>query len=136
MIYLTALLVISASLFSSEEAFLSACKLYKAGDFDKACSLYEGISDKGSAVWHDLGNCYWYKQRYLDAFLAYKKAYKGAHWEDKIFIVQQQDLCLQKLSMKQTKTYAWFMFFEHIISFFSIAFYNSKLVRVPSSWRI
>lgn len=75
---------------AQEENFLKANQRYTQGQYQEAALLYEGINNKGSAVWHNLGNCYWYLDRYKDAFFAYKKALKDAFYVDRNMLMHQK----------------------------------------------
>lgn len=59
---------------TTQETFLYANSLYAQGDYGKAQTLYESISNKGAAVWYNLGNCYYHLERYPEALACWKRS--------------------------------------------------------------
>jgi tetratricopeptide (TPR) repeat protein len=90
-----------------EELFLKANKRYEQQRYADARCLYEMIEPKSSAVWQNLGNCFYYEQRLCDALHAWRKAFKGACRRDKRVLSDalknlcREHGCSDKLSMYQ-----------------------------------
>jgi tetratricopeptide (TPR) repeat protein len=80
-----------------EELFLKANKRYEQRRYEDARCLYEMVEPKGSAVWHNLGNCFYYEQRYIEALCAWRKAFRGSTWRDKMILQEQiKNLCYEQ----------------------------------------
>lgn len=78
------------TIYSQEEIYLKANRYYTQKDYDQAVQLYESIHNKGSAVFHNLGNCYWYLERYKDAYIAYTRALKDCAAIDYSILKEQK----------------------------------------------
>lgn len=63
---------------SHEELFLQGNSNFLKGNFKAARNYYEQIEPKSSAVWHNLGNCYFNESNKLKALISWKRAEKGA----------------------------------------------------------
>jgi len=63
----------------NKETFLRANNLYHAGEYEQALASYESMSAKGSAVWLNIGNCWYYLNKYAQALVAYKRALRDAN---------------------------------------------------------
>lgn len=88
--FFIALLLYFSCTSGQEEISLKANELYLQKQYEHAAILYNSINNKGPAVWHNLGNCYWYLQRYKDAFIAYSRALKNANLSDIDFLKNQK----------------------------------------------
>lgn len=60
-----------------QESFLEANQFCKAGEYVKALDIYEKINHKGSVVWYNIGNCYFYQKKFPKALWAWLHACKG-----------------------------------------------------------
>ena len=61
---------------SDQETFLRANSLCKSGNFKKASTLYQSISNKGGSVWYNLGSSFFYQKDYVRALWAWRVAQK------------------------------------------------------------
>jgi len=62
-----------------QEDFLAANQLYEKGEYSAALTRYNGLSDKGYGVYHNMGNAYYKQGNYLQALVYWKKAQRLAH---------------------------------------------------------
>lgn len=67
---------------SNQEYYLRGNKAYKECAYEDALRNYEQIEKKGDAVWHNMGNCCYYLQRYDDARVYWQRAQRHASYED------------------------------------------------------
>lgn len=67
---------------SNQEIFLRGNKAYKEGAYQEALECYEQIPQKGNAVWHNMGNCYYQLQRPVDACVHWQRAQRYAGYDD------------------------------------------------------
>lgn len=71
-----------AHCMSNQEIFLRGNKEYQAGSYKDALEWYEQIEHKGDAVWHNMGNCCYHLNRFVDARLYWERARKHASYQD------------------------------------------------------
>ena len=79
------ILIMSFSLahsMSNQEIFLRGNKEYQAGAYEDALQWYDQITHKGDAVWHNMGNCYYHLNRFVDARISWERARKHASYND------------------------------------------------------
>lgn len=83
--------VISAT---DQECFLQGNTCFLQGQFDQARQHYLAVADKNSAVWHNLGNCYFNEKNGVQALVCWKRAQRGASFNQlgQLFDAQQQVL--------------------------------------------
>jgi tetratricopeptide (TPR) repeat protein len=67
---------------SNQEFFLRGNKAYQAGKYEDALACYEQIPKKGDAVWHNMGNCCYHLNRFVDARLYWQRAQRSAGHDD------------------------------------------------------
>lgn len=113
--------------YSQEEAYLKANQKYTQGHYDQAALLYEGMTNKGSAAWYNLGNCYRYLERYKDAYIAYTRALKDCISADYPILIEQKAQSYEQwtghkempllLSEKIMKWIGFFTLFQWQIAF-------------------
>lgn len=77
---------------TAQEAFLQANKLCMEGEFAKALDLYDTIDTKGSAVWYNMGNCYFYQKNLPKAIWAWLNACKTG--KGKIAVQSEQNIAV------------------------------------------
>jgi tetratricopeptide (TPR) repeat protein len=65
-----------------QEAFLQANIAYNAGKVQAALKLYKSIEPKGSAVFYNMGNCYFKLGSYPKAIVYWRRAQKNASSRD------------------------------------------------------
>jgi tetratricopeptide (TPR) repeat protein len=65
---------------TNQELFLQANAAYAARDYEGALALYTTVSNKGSVIWYNMGNCAYHLQHYPDAYIYWKKSEQGASW--------------------------------------------------------
>lgn len=65
-----------------EELFLQGNSFYQQREYAQALSFYEAIKHKGRAVFYNRGNCYYYMQKPLEAFVGWCRARKGATYKE------------------------------------------------------
>lgn len=61
---------------TTQETFLRGNHLYKQKQFEQALTTYQEIKQKSSAVWYNIGNCYYCLKNYPQALWAWRKAQK------------------------------------------------------------
>ena len=79
------ILLLNSSLMhgmSNQEIFLRGNKEYQAGAYEDALQWYEQIAHKGDAVWHNMGNCCYHLNKFVDARLYWERARKHASCDD------------------------------------------------------
>lgn len=62
-----------------EELFLSASHHYKNKEWEKALEDYTKMTEKGPAVWYNMGNCCYYMNNNFDAFVYWRRTQKYSH---------------------------------------------------------
>ncbi len=78
--YIKSIIIVMVLFFSitvphnARELFMEGNKSYQAGNISHALQYYNKISDKGAAVWYNIGCCYAALQKYSEALIALKKA--------------------------------------------------------------
>jgi tetratricopeptide (TPR) repeat protein len=75
-----------------EELFLHANVLYEQQEWQHALELYQSIERKGSSVWYNMGNCFYYIKDYPHAHAAWKKAERGLSGQWRRACREQQEL--------------------------------------------
>jgi hypothetical protein len=83
--FLISAILLSASIahsMSNQEIFLRGNKEYQAGAYEDALQWYEQIAHKGDAVWHNMGNCCYHLNKFVDARLYWERARKHASYDD------------------------------------------------------
>jgi len=70
--------VITTNTGNDEEYFLRGNQKYAQKNYDDACTAYEMVSKKGSAVLYNIGNCYFHKGDYAQALVYWSRAEVGA----------------------------------------------------------
>jgi len=90
---------------NNEELFLRANKLYEAGEYDNALLSYESISQKGRAVFYNMGNCYFHKNDYPLAFVYWMRAEKDATAQEYAMIQYNKNYVLQKIGKNKDDTW-------------------------------
>ena len=63
---------------SAQEAFLRANDLYEQKRFQSALDLYQTISNKGGAAWHNIGSCWYHLGNYAQAIACWRLAQKNS----------------------------------------------------------
>jgi tetratricopeptide (TPR) repeat protein len=71
-----------AHAMSNQEIFLRGNKEYQSGAYQDALEWYEQIAHKGDAVWHNMGNCCYHLNRFVDARVYWERARKHASYDD------------------------------------------------------
>lgn len=67
---------------SNQEYYLRGNKLYEEGAYQDALTNYERIEKKGNGLWHNMGNCCYYLERYDDARVYWHRAQRSASYDD------------------------------------------------------
>lgn len=67
---------------SNQEVFLRGNKAYAESAYTDALVCYEQIPHKGSAVWYNMGNCYYQLERPVDACVCWQRAQRHASYQD------------------------------------------------------
>lgn len=67
---------------SNQELFLQGNNYFLKGNFNKACDCYEQISEKNSAVWHNMGNCFFNEKNNIQAIICWKRAERNASFRE------------------------------------------------------
>lgn len=65
---------------TNQELFLQGNAAYREKNYEQALALYTQLSNKGSVVWYNMGNCAYKLNRYPDAYVYWKKSEHGASW--------------------------------------------------------
>lgn len=83
--YILSLCFFSASIvhaMSNQEIFLRGNKEYQAGAYQDALEWYEQIGHKGNGVWHNMGNCCYHLNKFVEARVYWERARKYASCDD------------------------------------------------------
>jgi tetratricopeptide (TPR) repeat protein len=83
--------VASTNTGNDEEYFLRGNKLYAQKNYDDACTAYEMVSKKGSAVLYNMGNCYFHKGDYAQALVYWSRAEMGATPQEYSLIARNKE---------------------------------------------
>jgi len=67
---------------TNQEIFLRGNKAYQEGAYEDALQWYEQIAKKGDAIWHNMGNCCYHLNRFVDARVYWERAQQHAFYDD------------------------------------------------------
>lgn len=97
-----------------EETFLRANQLYDQKEYDKALQEYQALTDKGSTVWYNMGNCAFQVGHYMQALAYYKCAQKDAIGLLRADVLHNIDVVENKLGHThiQTRTQRWLQYIQ------------------------
>lgn len=84
---------------SDQELFLQGNAHFLQGKFSQARKHYEAILSKNSAVWHNIGNCYFNEKNNVKAFINWKRAEQGAGFIQLGNLIASEDKALEALSI-------------------------------------
>jgi tetratricopeptide (TPR) repeat protein len=105
-----------------QENFLKGNAAYAAGNVDAAIKLFQSIEPKGSAVWYNLGNCYYRLADYPQAIVHWSHAQKNASWRD--FAILETYIAQSYAALGNVHDQSFMMrmhtWIRHITSLFSI----------------
>lgn len=113
--------VVSAS--PVEEVFLQANQEYKAHHYEKALELYSVIENKGSATWHNMGNCACYLKKPVDALVYWRKAQRECSFTEFDELQKNIDGIYGQLGKTPARS-AWEQFVDKCIHRFSLLFFQ------------
>jgi hypothetical protein len=102
---LVAFVFIATSVFAGEECFLRGNKYYAEKDYDSALKEYHLINKKGPAVLYNMGNCFFHKEDYPQAFVHWSRAEVGANSNEYNRIQHNKQLALRKLGKEKTPSW-------------------------------
>jgi len=105
------LIIIFVSIFAGEgqELFLRANKYYGEKDYDNALKTYDMISEKGSAVLYNMGNCYYNKHEYAYALVYWLRAEVDAHSDEYKAIQHNKERAFAALGKQKKQAWWWHM---------------------------
>jgi hypothetical protein len=107
----------------SEELFLRANREYQEHHYEKALELYTMITEKGSATWHNMGNCACNLKQPLDALVYWRKAQRGCRLSE--FDELQKNIDGMYSQLQKTPTRGpWAQFLDKYIHRFSLLFFQ------------
>jgi tetratricopeptide (TPR) repeat protein len=93
-----------AEYYDQSPLFRQANKLYQKEDMSQALELYNQISEKGYAVWYNMGNCYYYLADYARAMACWRRAQHQVNSLAEFDATQHNiELAAQALGKKQQK---------------------------------
>ncbi len=84
---------------SDQEKFIQANHLYNQKQYEYAIEMYESITSKGSAVWFNIGNCYYQLQEPLNALVSWQRARSGASYHETNDIISNSKKAYEMLNM-------------------------------------
>lgn len=103
------LFVMLCSLYVSagtiQEKFLQANAAYQEGRVRQALALYDSIEPKGTAVYYNMGNCYFRLGDYPSAVLFWMRAQKNASWRDFSTLENEIDYAYTLLSIPRENSF-------------------------------
>ena len=80
------------------ELFLQGNAYFLQGKFGKAQDCYEKIVQKKSAVWHNMGNCYFNQKNNVKALICWKRAEKNANFRQLGKLLASECVVLEQLN--------------------------------------
>lgn len=83
----------------NQELFLQGNNYFLKGNFNKALDCYEQISEKNSAVWHNMGNCFFNEKNNVKAIICWKRAERNASFYELGKLIDSQSKAFQKLDL-------------------------------------
>lgn len=86
-------------LVSNQMLFDQASDLARRGDFVQACMTYDHIQPKNSAVWHNMGNCFYKQKQYVKALIYWKRAQQGASFYELGQLFESEKKVLKNLGI-------------------------------------
>lgn len=89
---------------SDQELFLQGNTHFLQGKFNQARKDYEAILDKSSAVWHNIGNCYFNEKNNVKALISWKRAEQGAGFFQRGELFEFESKALKNLSLSSENT--------------------------------
>jgi hypothetical protein len=92
---------------TDEEFFLRGNNYYVQEDYENALHAYNMISHKGSAVFYNMGNCFFHHGEYAQALVSWLRAEDGASSRDLHCIARNKEIVLKKLG-KQSEKSPWY----------------------------
>jgi tetratricopeptide (TPR) repeat protein len=95
-----------------QELFLRANKYYVEKDYDNALKTYDMIAQKGSAVFYNMGNCYYNKHEYAYALVCWSRAEVGANNDEYKLIQHNKERAFAALGKQKKQQWWW-----HIVEF-------------------
>lgn len=90
---------------NDEELFLQANQLYKQKDYSNALMLYNKISQKGSAVLCNIGNCYFHQDDYPQALVYWLRAQKIASFSEYNEIEKNKEIVFKKIGKQEPQSF-------------------------------
>ena len=83
---------------SNQELLLQGHQLYEKKEFAHALDAYKTVSNKGSSVWYNMGNCAHHLKQFDDAQLYWLKAYKNADKKQRYSIKKNMQVLKEQVS--------------------------------------
>ncbi len=123
MTFMLCLCGVVASASPVEEVFLQANQEYKAHHYEKALELYSVIESKGSATWHNMGNCACHLKKPVDALVCWRKAQRGCSFTQFDELQKNIDGIYGQLNKTPART-AWGQFVDKFVHSFSLLFFQ------------
>ncbi|MFH1461552.1 MAG: hypothetical protein ABIF12_01230 [bacterium] len=116
--FLNILILTAFAKQNNHETFLQANNFYKQGDFESAYKFYKKISNPGSELNYNLGNCAYKLEDFGHAMLYWKRAERDWGFFNRTELLENIDLLRQKLTGKQEQTNKYFELFRFYKSYF------------------
>lgn len=89
----------------SQELFLQGNRNFCEGDFKAARQCYEQVPHKSSAVWHNMGNCYYNEHNDAQALVCWRRAQKDAGFNQLEQLFESEQMVLKKLNCSHDGIY-------------------------------
>lgn len=104
---------------NADADFEKANRLYAQKDFFAALNVYKQIENKNDSVWHNMGNCAFYLQKYPHAFVYWQRAI-----DDTSFFNKRRIQKLQAMIPGCNAELSWYNYLigvcQNVISLFSL----------------
>lgn len=82
---------------SNEELFLQGNDYFLKGNFNNARNCYEQILEKSSAVWHNMGNCFFNEKNNIKAIICWKRAERDANFNQLGKLFESENKAFEQL---------------------------------------
>ncbi|MCX5924199.1 MAG: hypothetical protein NTZ68_02140 [Candidatus Dependentiae bacterium] len=84
----------------NQSLFSQANNHFMHGQFTLARESYEKIEDKSSAVWQNIGNCFFNEKKYANALVCWQRAQLNASWKQLGQLFSSEVLALKALRLQ------------------------------------
>jgi tetratricopeptide (TPR) repeat protein len=81
-----------------QELLNQASSFFLQGKFSQAREIYEKIQSKDSAIWNNIGNCFFNEKDYLKALICWKRAENGATFNQLKKLYDSENTVLENMS--------------------------------------